>query len=148
MNRFKEACDSSKFELAKILLAHVDLDRGLVRNLPLNCAIRTKDLDLIGAVLDAGADINIRVHKRDKVKEQKESERRSPLEVAMGFGQEVVNYLNQRGAVTPSLPAWLKGDRRIYNILRDGVFDYQDKNKRLPTCPEFRDMTSKERAKY
>jgi ankyrin repeat protein len=141
-------CDAGDFELAKILLAHMELDRGLIRNLPLNSAIRTKNLDLIGAVLDAGADINIRAHKRDKVKEQKESERRSSLEVAMGFGPEVVDYLIQRGAVIPPLSAWVKGDRQVYNILRDGVFDYQDKNKRLPTYPEFRDMTTKERRKY
>jgi hypothetical protein len=148
VNRFREVCDAGDFELAKILLAHMELDRGLIRNLPLNSAIRTKNLDLIGAVLDAGADINIRAHKRDKVKEQKESEKRSSLEVAMGFGPEVVDYLIQRGAVIPPLSAWVKGDRQVYNILRDGVFDYQDKNKRLPTYPEFRDMTTKERRKY
>jgi hypothetical protein len=124
----------------------MDLNRGIVRNRPIHSAISTKNLDLIGAVIDAGADVNYRAYKRDKLKDQKESEREAPIEMAMGFGKEVLGYLIHRGALIPPLSAWMKGDRHIYNILRNAVFDYQVKKK--STYSDFYVMTKEENVKY
>jgi hypothetical protein len=145
-NRFKDVCDLGDYELAKILAAHMDLNRGIVRNRPIHSAISTKNLNLIGAVIDAGADVNYRAYKRDKLKDQKESEREAPIEMTMGFGKEVLGYLIHRGALIPPLSAWMKGDRHFYNILRNAVFDYQVKKK--STYSDFYVMTKEENVKY
>jgi hypothetical protein len=42
----------------------MDVNNGTIKTLPLHAAISTRDIGLIGAVLDAGANINIRCQQK------------------------------------------------------------------------------------
>lgn len=85
----KSACNSGNYELAKLFIDHMNLNNGTTKNAPLYVAIRTCDLDLIAAVLDAGANIDLQAYKGGQSSKPKGSrEYRTPVEVAMRYGTQ------------------------------------------------------------
>jgi hypothetical protein len=114
---FLHACKSGNIELVKLLLGHMDLDKGTVLTLPLHQAIKSGDAAIIGAVLDAGADIN----NTNYVKNTKKSAHngpKSPLEFAITQKFKAVEALLRRGAIVPPPEKWRDAGKTVYTALR------------------------------
>lgn len=81
----------------------MDVNVGTNKTLPLHVAIMSRDVSLIGAVLDAGADINIKV-TNSLTPSQEALPTKRPIEVPLVGMNKIVpilEYLLGRGAVIP-----------------------------------------------
>ena len=143
----KEAFALGTVEAVKVILETVDLNKGNIKTLPLNVAILTRKLELVEAVLDAGADINFRAPKScGTSKAGVTGPYKSPIEVAMLVTTPILGCLVERGATIPHISRWIYRDRRVFEFLR-GASIARDKNAQIPTYDEIQRMTDEEVAR-
>ncbi|KAI4950629.1 hypothetical protein J4E91_004514 [Alternaria rosae] len=123
---FLYACKTHSLDIVKVLLSEgqVDVNKGSAQTLPLHVAIKTSDDDtaIIGAVLDAGADINKTGYPTTKSRKYcgVPAQNQSPLEFAAAHSMAAVKYLIQRGAIVRHVDLWYTiSEPEPYNALRD-----------------------------
>ncbi|KAH7082372.1 hypothetical protein FB567DRAFT_605754 [Paraphoma chrysanthemicola] len=132
---FKKIAAVGNMAIFNLLLPAVDLNVGTVDNLQLHIALRGRNLDKVGALIDAGANVNISVKgsddrqkqgkkkpkgkkKRRKNKMNSHSEPQHPIDVAMNMGAAEVEFLLERGAALPPFSRWNLKHRGVYGCLR------------------------------
>jgi hypothetical protein len=140
---FTEIVALGDMESFNLLLPAVKLNSGTIKNLPLHIAIRGHNLEMVGALLQAGADINLRTYKGSKSKKKKTRDYKCPIEVAMGQGAAEVEFLLQRGASIPHFSRWNIQSHAVYMALRDGA-TVRDAPHYIPQFREIWEMTEEE----
>ncbi|CAI9636903.1 unnamed protein product [Alternaria burnsii] len=117
---FTNACRTGSTDIVNTLLneGNVDVNKSLIvsfKDHPLCCAIQYGDIPIIGAVLDAGADINGKVHR---AKLESPGHTCSPLEMAFERRDKaVIQFLLSKGAEIPPRAVWPRA-RRLYDVVR------------------------------
>jgi hypothetical protein len=131
---FKEICKTGNIDIVKAVLKGMNLNSGTIRTLPLHIAIKTENLELIEAVLDAGADINVRAYKATNNKDYM-----CPIDVAMNHKGPELELLIKRGVIIPHISQWNLSNATTYEILRKAVLA-EDPLLRYPSLRNLRKM--------
>ncbi|KAI4630796.1 hypothetical protein J4E80_001734 [Alternaria sp. BMP 0032] len=150
---FLYACKAHSLDIVKVLLSEgqVDVNKGSAQTLPLHVAIKTSDDDtaIIGAVLDAGADINKTDYLTTKPKKYcgAPAQNESPLEFAAAHSMAAVKYLLQRGAVVRHVDLWYTiSEPEPYNALRDARM--KQSGDKVPTFMESQNRMEQDEEAY
>lgn len=136
------ACRTGSTDIVNTLLneGNVGVNKSLLVSFkahPLCCAIQYGDIPIIGAVLDAGADINGKAYRP---KLESPGLTCSPLEIAFERGDKaVIQFLLSRGATIPPRADWPRV-RRLYDVVREVAIANGWEN--VPTYPYWKTIVS------
>ncbi|KAF2854018.1 hypothetical protein T440DRAFT_486657 [Plenodomus tracheiphilus IPT5] len=99
------ACKSGSADMINLLIREGDLDlaKGRYRTLPLAIAVRHGNTEVIGAIIDAGADVNQRLECKQQPRTLVTV---AELAVIRQTDLEIIDYLISRGADLPHMAFW------------------------------------------
>ena len=130
---FLYACKIKNIELVATLIqgSRMELNKGTVFTLPLHQAIMHGNIEVIGTILDFGADINNTSYLKSE--ECTSQDPKCPLEFALEYQIDAVDYLLERGAIVPSVDRWFEtSNEHVYNALRTARAA-QNRDEVIPT---------------